>query len=155
MLPMKFIQKHLYANFTLSHSGNQSSCFGFVYFSSLPDEVAESSLAPLKIRNSCNIRAACQPFKWIDIARTKIAQSPNENRKGYLEEISLKENQKLISDIFILYGTPPISWKGVKIHCPLTKRYDEVKVKLFIKVKLGDEWIAQEAKYDVSSFICI
>lgn len=116
--------------------------------SSLPDEVAESSLAPLKIRNSCLVRAACQPFKWIDVAKTRLANCPNEHRKTYLEEISLRENQKLISDIFILYGTPPNSWKGVKVFCPLTKRYDEVKVNLFVKVKVEDKWEPREARYD-------
>ncbi|XP_053404596.1 uncharacterized protein LOC123553966 isoform X2 [Mercenaria mercenaria] len=116
--------------------------------SSLPDEVAESSLAPLKIRNSCLVRAACQPYKWIDVANTRLANCPNEQRKGYLEEIGLRENQKLISDIFIMYGKTPNSWKGIKVHCPLTKRYDEVKVKLFIKVKVGEQWEERDAQYD-------
>lgn len=96
------------------------------------------------------MRAACQPFKWIDVAKTRLANCPNEHRKGYLEEISLRENQKLISDIFIMYGNPPNSWKGVKVYCPLTKRYDEIKVKLFVKVKVGEKWEPRDAVYDVS-----
>ncbi|XP_060554916.1 uncharacterized protein LOC132715849 isoform X4 [Ruditapes philippinarum] len=118
--------------------------------SSLPDEIADSSLAPLKIKNSCLVRASCQPYKWIDVANTRLAYCPNEQRKGYLEEISLRENQKLISDIFIMYGKKPVSWKGIRIHCPLTKRYDEIKVKLFIKVKVGEKWEEREGQYDRS-----
>ncbi|WAR27959.1 hypothetical protein MAR_013663 [Mya arenaria] len=59
--------------------------------SSLPDEVAESTLAPLKVRNSCRVRASCQPFRWIDVARTRVSPCPNEMRKVVIEEISLKK----------------------------------------------------------------
>ncbi|KAL4220187.1 hypothetical protein ACF0H5_020595 [Mactra antiquata] len=118
--------------------------------SSLPEEVAQCSLAPLKIRNSSLVRASCQPYRWIDAANTRLGQCPNEMRKTYLEEIGLRENQKLISDIFILYGQHPKSWRGIKVHCPLSKRYDKVNVKLFIKVKVDEKWIEKEAKYDTS-----
>ncbi|XP_052784069.1 uncharacterized protein LOC128219927 isoform X2 [Mya arenaria] len=116
--------------------------------SSLPDEVAESTLAPLKVRNSCRVRASCQPFRWIDVARTRVSPCPNEMRKVVIEEISLKENQKIISDIFLLRGKQPETWKGIKVHCPLTKSYDELKLKLFVKVKVGEEWRPLDAQYD-------
>ena len=116
---------------------------------SIPDDVAESSLAPLKIHNASSIRASCQPFKWIDVAKTIMVQCPNEHRKSYIEEICLRENQKLISDIFIRTGLTPKSWTGIQMHCPLTKTYDELKVKLFIKVKVGEKWITKTGKYEV------
>ena len=78
-----------------------------------------------------------------------MVQCPNEQRKAYLEEICLRENQKLISDIFIRTGPAPKSWDGVTVHCPLTKTYDELKVKLFIKIKLGEKWVSKSGTYEV------
>ena len=78
-----------------------------------------------------------------------MVQCPNEHRKSYIEEICLRENQKLISDIFIRTGLSPKSWTGIQMHCPLTKSYDELKVKLFIKVKVGEKWITKTGKYEV------
>ena len=63
---------------------------------------------------------------------------------------AFQENQKIISDIFLFRGKQPDTWGGVKIHCPLTKTYTEIKMKLFIKVKIGESWRAVEATYDVS-----
>lgn len=115
--------------------------------------MAESCLAPLKVRNSCQVRTSCQPFRWIEVAKTRVITCPNEHRKLCLEDIGLKENQKLVSDIFLLKGEQPSHWKGVKIHCPLTKMYDEVKVKLFVKVKVGENWVPRKAEHDVSCCI--
>ena len=123
----------------------------FACLRSIPDDVAESSLAPLKIHNAASIRASCQPFKWLEVAKTIMVQCPNKHRKAYLEEICLRENQKLISDIFVRTGPSPKNWDGVTVHCPLTKTYDELKVKLFIKVKVGEKWISKSGKYEVST----
>lgn len=65
----------------------------------------------------------------------------------------LKENQRLVSDIFLVSGEHPESWKGVKIHCPLTKMYNELKMNIFVKVKRGDKWEAKEAIYEKVSVI--
>ncbi|XP_052216609.1 uncharacterized protein LOC127834638 isoform X2 [Dreissena polymorpha] len=119
-------------------------------FRSLPDDLADPTLAPLQVRNMCQVRAACQPFRWIDVAQTRISSCPNEMRKHMLEEMCLKESQKVISDIFLLRGKQPASWRGIHIHCPLTKTYDEIRVKLFVKVKVGDNWQAVDARYDNS-----
>ena len=47
-------------------------------------------------------------------------------------------------------GQSPKSWDGVTVHCPLTKSYDELKVKLFIKVKLGEKWVSKTGRYEAS-----
>jgi len=36
------------------------------------------------------------------------------------------------------------------MYCPITKMYDEVKVKLKVKIKVGDNWEVVKGEYDVS-----
>ncbi|KAL3847447.1 hypothetical protein ACJMK2_018353 [Sinanodonta woodiana] len=109
---------------------------------------AEMCLGPLKVYHSSRVRATCLPSHWLKVARARMVCCPNELRKHCLEEAGLKENQKLVSNIYLSAGPQNSSCKGIKLHCPLIKKYEDLSLRLFVKVKKGEVWRTTETKWE-------
>ncbi|KAK3605635.1 hypothetical protein CHS0354_027300 [Potamilus streckersoni] len=112
------------------------------------DSDAEKCLGPIKVYHSSRVRATCLPSRWLKVARTRMVCCPNELRKHCLEEAGLKENQKLVSNIYLATGPQHSSCKGIKLHCPLIKKYEDLSLRLFVKVKKGDVWRTAQTKWE-------